>query len=199
MQELEQTLDSTEVADMVAKDHSKLLRDIRRYVNQLGEAKIGQSDFFKESTYKNSQNKSMPCYRITKKGCEFIAHKLTGQKGTEFTAKYINRFHDMEDALKLPASRSKRVTFLQEVKAAEYVTKEMTPTQKMAFYKSIYNRYGINFDIPPELYAENKGGSRCDQYRNESVKIIRQINNEHRLCIAYSFVKRLLLIQQEET
>ena len=39
----------------------------------------------------------MPCYLVTKKGCEFIAHKLTGQKGTEFTAKYINRFHEMED------------------------------------------------------------------------------------------------------
>lgn len=36
-----------------------------------------------------------------KKGCEFIAHKMTGQKGTEFTARYINRFHEMEDG-KLP-------------------------------------------------------------------------------------------------
>ena len=40
------------------------------------------------------------CYRITKKGCEFIAHKLTGTKGTIFTARYINRFHEMEDILK---------------------------------------------------------------------------------------------------
>lgn len=39
----------------------------------------------------------LPCYRITKKGCEFIAHKMTGQKGTEFTARYINRFHEMQD------------------------------------------------------------------------------------------------------
>ena len=41
----------------------------------------------------------MPCYRITKKGCEFIAHKLTGVKGTEFTARYVNRFHEMENKL----------------------------------------------------------------------------------------------------
>ena len=34
---------------------------------------------------------------VTKKGCEFIAHKLTGQRGTEFTAQYINRFHEMEE------------------------------------------------------------------------------------------------------
>lgn len=99
--ELEQKyIDSREVAEMVGKEHGKLLRDIRNYIKQLGQAKIGQSDFFTESAYKNGQNKTQPCYLVTKKGCEFIAHKLTGVKGTEFTAKYINRFHEMEDAIK---------------------------------------------------------------------------------------------------
>ncbi len=99
MQKMGHTLTSMEVAQMVGKDHSKLLKDIRRYEEQLGQAKIGSSDFWTESVYKNSQNKSQPCYNVTKKGCEFIAHKLTGQKGTEFTARYINRFHEMEGAL----------------------------------------------------------------------------------------------------
>lgn len=99
MNELDQTLTSLEVAEMVEKRHSDLIRDIRRYCNQLGESKIALSDFFTESTYQNEQNKTMPCYNITKKGCEFIAHKLTGTKGTAFTARYINRFYDMEQAL----------------------------------------------------------------------------------------------------
>lgn len=103
--ELEQKyIDSREVADMVGKDHKELLRDIRRYCDQLGKSKIALSDFFLESTYQSSQNKTMPCFQVTKKGCEFIAHKLTGQKGTEFTAKYINRFHDMEEQIKQPKS-----------------------------------------------------------------------------------------------
>lgn len=97
---IEQTLDSIEVAEMVDKEHSKLLRDIRRYEKQFAEAKIGLGDFFKESIYKDANNQDRPCYRITKKGCEFIAHKLTGVKGTIFTARYINRFHEMEDILK---------------------------------------------------------------------------------------------------
>ena len=101
METLEQKfIDSREVAEMVGKQHNELLKDIRRYAEQLGEGKIPQSDFFTESAYVNSQNKKMPCYQVTKKGCEFIAHKLTGVKGTEFTAKYINRFHEMEDAIK---------------------------------------------------------------------------------------------------
>lgn len=38
----------------------------------------------------------MPCYLCTRKGCEMIANKLTGQKGVAFTALYINAFHKME-------------------------------------------------------------------------------------------------------
>ena len=92
-----ETLTSIEVADMICKEHSKLMRDIRRYINQLREAKIGFSEFFQESTYLSGQNKELPCFNITRKGCEFIANKLIGQKGTEFTAKYVNRFHELEE------------------------------------------------------------------------------------------------------
>lgn len=81
------TITSMEVAEMVGKKHCDLLRDIRKYVDQLGESKIAFTDFFKEATYTTEQNKILPCFQVTKKGCEFIAHKLTGQKGTEFTAR----------------------------------------------------------------------------------------------------------------
>lgn len=102
-----QYIDSREVAEMIKKNHKDLIRDIKRYIRQMdetnekniGERKLAPSDFFIESTYQNSQNRTMPCYNVTKKGCEFIAHKLTGQKGTEFTAIYINRFHEMENVL----------------------------------------------------------------------------------------------------
>lgn len=40
------TITSMEVAEWCGKEHSKLLRDIRNYISQLGEAKIGFSDFF---------------------------------------------------------------------------------------------------------------------------------------------------------
>lgn len=92
-------LDSREVAKMLPKAHAHLLRDIETYQAYLGESKIGFTDFWQEGTYKTIQNKIMKCYLITKKGCEFLAHKMTGKKGTIFTATYINRFHDMELAL----------------------------------------------------------------------------------------------------
>lgn len=94
------TIDSREVARMMSKSHPHLLRDLEIFSNYLGESKIGFSDFWQESSYITSQNKTLKCYLITKKGCEFIAHKMTGRKGAIFTATYINRFHEMEQALK---------------------------------------------------------------------------------------------------
>lgn len=113
MEKLEQTIGSMEVAEMIGKEHKDLLRDIRRYCEQLGESKIALTDFFSETTYLTVQNKQMPCYKVTKKGCEFIAHKLTGIKGTEFTARYINRFHDMEDTINqgIPQMKSSEERF----------------------------------------------------------------------------------------
>lgn len=94
------SLMSTEVAEMVEKEHRNLLRDIRRYSKQLDESKIEPVDFWTETTYKDVKGEVRPCYLVTKKGCEFIAHKMTGAKGTVFTARYINRFHEMEDYIK---------------------------------------------------------------------------------------------------
>lgn len=91
------TITSMEVAEMVEKRHCDLLRDVRKYVKQLAQSKVASGDFFTESTYMDANNQPRSCYLVTKKGCEFIAHKMTGQKGTEFTARYINRFHEMED------------------------------------------------------------------------------------------------------
>lgn len=64
---------SMEVAQMVDKKHYDLLKDIRRYCEQLVEGKIPFNDFFTESTYISENNRTVPCYLVTKKGCEFIA------------------------------------------------------------------------------------------------------------------------------
>lgn len=111
-------LDSREVAKMLPKAHAHLLRDIETYQAYLGESKIGFTDFWQEGTYKTTQNKIMKCYLITKKGCEFLAHKMTGKKGTIFTATYINRFHDMELALQ---GKPKPVSAPQAPQIHQYV------------------------------------------------------------------------------
>ena len=103
---IEQTIPSMEVAEMVEMEHKYLMRNIRRYTGEMTGAKISPVEFWNVSAYKDSKGENRPCYLVTKKGCEFIAHKMTGAKGTIFTARYINRFHDMENALKTQNTKS---------------------------------------------------------------------------------------------
>ncbi len=176
-EQIEQTLDSREVAEMVEKEHNMLLRDIRRYCKQLGQSNIAQSDFFTESTYQNRQNKTMPCYSITKKGCEFIAHKLTGTKGTAFTARYINRFHEMEDiitadhaAVQVQGSRD-----LEELRAAVQAQGKIL--------SSISRRLAGSTVIG--------AGSRSEQdmYKVEIVRMVESMQDRDALCKVYTFTK----------
>ena len=105
----EEHIISLEVAEMVGKQHNELLKDIRRYSSQLAEGNIPQGVFFIESIYKDSNKQDRPCYLVTRKGCEFIAHKLTGKKGTMFTAKYIEKFHEMHEHIQKYAGLSKEL------------------------------------------------------------------------------------------
>lgn len=123
LQIIERTIDSREVAEMVEKAHSELLKDIRRYIGQFNEGNLPYVDFFQESDYQDSKGETRPCYRITKKGCEFIAHKLTGTKGTIFTARYINRFHKMQDILSDQERPPKPPWFIRKFRE-EYIVLE---------------------------------------------------------------------------
>lgn len=105
------SLDSREVAKMLEKDHKHLLRDISVYAEYLIQSKVGLNEFFQAATYKDKIGRTLRSYKITKKGCEFLAHKQTGRKGAIFTASYIRRFHEMEAKLKqLP----KQQTLIEE-------------------------------------------------------------------------------------
>lgn len=160
--QIEQTLTSLEVAEMVEKQHNELLKNIRRYVEQLGEGKIPQSDFFMESTYQNSQNKTMPCYNVTKRGCEFIANKLTGVKGAVFTARYINRFHDMEEILEGIAEqeteqKQKAISLKEQLEAAAFVAEDLHVPQsnKIMMFRKVCENNNINSNFLP-AYSEGE-------------------------------------------
>lgn len=100
MNELQQTLTSNEVAEMIGTTNGELMKTIRTYINYLAEGKIPSGDFFIESLYKDSNNQERPNYLLTKQGCEMVSNKLTGKKGVQFTAKYVSRFNQMEEHIK---------------------------------------------------------------------------------------------------
>lgn len=105
-----QTITTMEIAEMMDVAHWQVLRKldgreskgkhIKGYADILADNHLVVSDFFVPATYLSEQNKEMPCYKVTKMGCEFLANKFTGEKGVLFTAKYIKRFHEMEDMIR---------------------------------------------------------------------------------------------------
>ena len=90
------TIESREVAEMIEVTHASLMKKVRRYEEILAKSKLTSLDFFIPSEYKDAQGKSRKCYLLTKQGCEMVANKLTGEKGVLFTAKYVERFNEME-------------------------------------------------------------------------------------------------------
>lgn len=92
--------DSRQVAEMIGKRHTDLLRDINKYVNVLTNAKLRSLDFFVKTTYTDGKGEIRPCFLITRKGCDMVANKMTGDKGILFTAEYVSKFEEMEKQLK---------------------------------------------------------------------------------------------------
>lgn len=95
------TINSREVAEMTGVEHKELLKKIRKYADILNGGNFALVEFFNESTYVDSKGQERPCYELTKKGCEMVANKMTGEKGVLFTAAYVDRFNKMEKEIAL--------------------------------------------------------------------------------------------------
>lgn len=94
-------VDSREVAEMVDKQHKHLIRDIENYESVILQSpKLDPADYFIKSTYVGGNSQSYKHYLLTKKGCDMVANKMTGAKGTLFTAMYVDAFHKMDEHIK---------------------------------------------------------------------------------------------------
>ncbi|WP_207652687.1 Rha family transcriptional regulator [Desulfosporosinus sp. FKA] len=125
-------IDSREVAEMTGKDHKNLLRDIKGYVEILDSpsSKLSSANFFIPSTYLDAQNQERPCYLLTRKGCDMVANKMTGEKGVLFTAAYVTKFEEMEKQL-TQSDKPKRISsrvkpaIKDALDAADYLTQRL--------------------------------------------------------------------------
>ncbi|HDR4694786.1 Rha family transcriptional regulator [Bacillus cereus] len=118
-------IDSLEVASMTGKRHDHLLRDIDNYMGIfLTNPNLGALDYFQKATYLDLKGEPRRKYLLTRKGCELVANKMTGEKGILFTVAYIDRFHEMEKAVQQPAlPTSYKEALLQLVEQVEATEK----------------------------------------------------------------------------
>lgn len=131
-----QTIDSREVAEMMDKSHSALLKDLHGskdgksvgIIPVLLKSNFDLSKYFIEDSYKDASGKPNKCYLITKQGCELLGNKQQGAKGILFTAKYVERFNQMEQMLKeqkresytFEDKRKRANAWLREQEESEY-------------------------------------------------------------------------------
>ena len=131
-------VDSRDVAEMVDRQHNDLMKSIRQYCDYLGQGNFAQSEFFTESHYFNVQNKEQPCYWLTRKGCDMVANKMTGEKGVLFTATYVTKFEEMEKQLTQPKLPTTYLEALEALVASEKEKQILLP--KAQYFDALVER-----------------------------------------------------------
>ena len=136
-------IDSREVAEMMGRTHSDIMKMIQGSGKNLGiipvllKGNFHVSEYFIESSFKDASGKSNKCYLVTKLGCEMLGNKQQGEKGILFTAKYVERFNEYEKrlqelstpsyAIEDPIKRAERwIEEYKEKVKLEHTIKEIT-------------------------------------------------------------------------
>ena len=160
---VKQTLDSREVAEMVDMEHKLLLRKIygskdrNGYITILSKNQMEPAKHFIESTYIDAQGKERKNCQITKIGCELIAHKITGEKGILFTARYVEKFHAMEEQLQETTIALKVKGLENQVKKLEKVNKELEKsTQEAKNMMKLSHKNKLDFNRMIKSVVANK-------------------------------------------
>ena len=156
-------MDSREVAEMMEKTHTEIIQYLEGLNYKDGRVKITGiiptleqngdlqvANYFIESTY-NDRGRIKKCYLITKMGCELLGNKLQGAKGILFSAKYVEKFNQMERILKeqsmdsymIEDPYSRALRWAEEYKEKVLLQKEIEVARpKVAYYDDVLNTKG---------------------------------------------------------
>ncbi len=170
--QIEHKLDSREVAEMMEIDHPKLLKKIDGIIEDFRKAKIGFSKYWEESFYNvEGQTRNYRNFLITKRGCEFLAHKTTGTKGNLFTDRYMDRFEAMRDYIE-EESTPKKLSAIEQLQLQNQAILEVNEKVEkiqndMPLFKAecdelqaLVKKIGVNL----------MGGKNSIAYKNNSLR-----------------------------
>ena len=173
----DQTLDSREVAEMMEVNHFDLTKKIKNHMSYLAddnESNFALVEFFSESSYLDAKGEERINYQITRKGCELLAHKMTGRKGTQFTAKYINKFHAMEKHITSGISLAEMKASLETLADDIFQRKadEISTVMKEYYRPSHQHKLGISQYIKNRLGV----GATQDEYELVKQRVLLKLN-----------------------
>lgn len=147
---------STQVAQYFGKNHQHVTRDIRNLIDKCPD--LGVSNFG-QTTYKDSQGKSQPCYRMDRKGFVLLAMGFTGEPALKFKIAYIDAFDEMEAKLRGDnLSQGNTLTPAQQLAIQQAVGRraQKTANHYQTIYRAIKLRYQIaRYDQLPQSLFED--------------------------------------------
>lgn len=164
--------DSRNVADMTGKQHPHLLRDIKGYKDIIDQnPNLDSADFFIPSTYFNDNNQEYPCYLLTRKGCDMVANKMTGEKGILFTAEYVTRFEEMEQALVSPKPACIEDVLIQSLLEQKAIREQLaTVTEKTVLMDAKVKEVKTDLQNMRDIYTLSP-----NTWRTNTTKLINSI------------------------
>lgn len=181
------TISSLEVAEMMGVKHYNLLKKIEGSGKNIGvlqvlssQVEIHAADYFIGSEYLDNQKKPRKCYEITKKGCDMLAHKMTGEKGIIFTARYIEKFYELEQEVSNKVPQTYAEALLEAGRLAldnEKKQKQLEEKQAVINHQEEkIDRLTVNNS---KLQEENdRMQATCAMPRKHVVKDIRSFKNQ---------------------
>ena len=105
---------SKQVADHFGKIHRDVMRAVDKLISDIGEEKGGV--FYAHSSYISEQNKTLPCYSMTRDGFSLLAMGFTGVDAQQWKIKYITAFNAME--AEILSNRTKEISVMDELNKA---------------------------------------------------------------------------------
>ncbi|GGE36869.1 Rha family transcriptional regulator [Streptococcus himalayensis] len=100
-------VDSLTVAEVFNKEHKRVLQDIRKKIDEIGQSgghnfvptDIEVKTYFWEDSYIYIQGRNRPIYYMTQKGCTYLVMGYTGKLANQYKLAYIEQFEQMKQAL----------------------------------------------------------------------------------------------------
>ena len=141
---------STRIAEVFGKEHRNVLRAIReldcsKYFAQLN---------FEQCEFKNTNERMMPMYNVTKDGFMFLVMGFTGKQAAAIKEAYINAFNQMAEALHNKQHDNSAVQALQATNQdlqgellqlyrdkAQLLEQQLSHTKKTSIRKAPSNKY----------------------------------------------------------
>lgn len=167
---------SLDIAETFEKRHADVLRDIEK----LECSKEFRERNFALSSYKSSQNKTLPMYYITKDGFVLLVMGYTGAKAMKFKEAYIKQFNAMERMLRNKLlEREKGIAVRQALTKAIQQSAENERMHGYAYstytnciYKAIF---GMNANQLREAYGIDKKVNLRDYFSAEELKAVQSM------------------------